>query len=231
MSADTAIQALGLAVGFFLGMILHEYAHARASDALGDKTPRLYGRLTLNPKAHVDPLGTLILPGIFILSVLVGSPFGLMFGYAKPVPTNPHRLRSPRNHAVAVALAGPLTNLAIAAVAGFGFQSVVRGQGEALADVIARQGGVSLVDLSVTAQILYWVLVLNAFLFVLNALPIPPLDGSKVLARFLSPSAASKLEELGQYGLLFLLLFFIFEPLGDILRGLVEPIITTFGGL
>lgn len=210
MSVNNLIAAVGLGLGLLVGMIAHEYAHARVSVALGDRTPRLYGRLTLNPKAHIDPLGTIILPAIFVLSVLVGSPLRLMFGWAKPVPTNPRLLRNPRDHTIAVALAGPATNLLIAAVAGVGFRAAT---------------GTN------TRLFLFWVVVVNVFLFVINALPIPPLDGSKVLARFLSPSAAQKMEEIGQYGLLFLLLFFIFPPLAGILTGLTDPLIDVLTGL
>jgi Zn-dependent protease len=203
---DNVLAFLGLGIGLLLGMIGHEYAHARFADAFGDKTARLYGRLTINPAAHVDPLGTLILPGIFLLSVLVGSPIGFVFGWAKPVPISPHRMRSPRTNAMLVALAGPAYNFAIAALAGAGYRAA------------------SSLDLK---QLLLWIVIANVWLGIINALPIPPLDGSKVLARFLSPQAAFKMEELGQYGLLFLLLiFFVFRNVVDAMAdGIIRPLI------
>lgn len=214
MTPDTALAALGLAIGLLVGIVGHELAHAIAADRLGDPTPRQAGRITLNPKAHADPLGTIVLPVIFTLSVLVGRPLGIFFGWAKPVPTNPFRLRRPRDHRVLVAVAGPLTNLAIVVVAGLGFRVT-----------FATPPGGSL------PAVLYEVLLVNAFLFVLNVLPIPPLDGSKVLARFLSPQAAMSYEQLGQYGPLFLLLFLMIPQLGSILIGLVEPVVKIATGI
>lgn len=220
MNAGTLVQALGLAAGFFFGIVGHEYAHARVASALGDRTPRLHGRVTLNPKAHIDPLGTLILPGIFFLSVLVGSPIGVMFGWAKPVPLNPRQLRNPRDGSMLVAAVGPATNLVVALLAGAAFRTARSG-----GQVAGLLGGTRL------TQFLFWFIVVNSFMFVINVLPIPPLDGSKVLARFLSQSAAYRLEELGQYGLLFLLLFFIFPPLAGILTGLTDPVCKLATGL
>src|ERR1043166_6113544 len=111
---------LGAAVGLFLGMILHEYAHARAAVSLGDKTPKLHGRLTLNPKAHADPVGTIILPAIFVIPLMVGRPLGFLFGYAKPVPYNPNAMRDRRWSPLVVALAGPAVNFGLAFAAGAG---------------------------------------------------------------------------------------------------------------
>lgn len=203
---DNVVAFLGMGIGLLAGMVGHEYAHARAADHFGDKTARLHGRLTLNPKAHVDPVGTVILPAIFLVSILVGRPFGVVFGWAKPVPVSPHRMRHPRSDSVWVALAGPATNFAIAAVAAAGFR--------------ASSGR--------TVEVLFWVIFVNVFLGIINALPIPPLDGSKVLARFLSPQAAFRMEELGQYGLLFLLLiFFLFSnQLGAMADGVIRVLIT-----
>lgn len=203
---DNVIAFLGMGLGLLFGLVGHEYAHARAADTFGDKTARLHGRLTLNPAAHVDPLGTLILPGIFLISVLVGRPLGVVFGWAKPVPISPHRMRSPRTHAMLTALAGPATNLLLAGVAAFLYRT--------LTDADVRTG-------------LVWFILVNVFLTIINALPIPPLDGSKILARFLSPRAAYRMEELGQYGLLFLLvLFFIFQDqLSAMAGGVIDALI------
>jgi Zn-dependent protease len=181
---------LGVGIGLLVGMVGHEYAHARAAVALGDPTPRFMGRLTLNPKAHVDPIGTVILPGIFLLSVLFRAGIGFMFGWAKPVTISPARLRKPRRDAMLVALAGPGFNLAVAAVAALGYRALSP-------------------DSFNLRLVFIWIVVVNSFLFVINILPIPPLDGSKVLARFLSPSAAQKMEELSQYFLLFIIVLFL----------------------
>lgn len=183
---------IGAGIGLLVGMIGHEYAHARVAVSLGDPTPRMMGRLTLNPKAHVDPFGTLIMPGVFLATVLFKASFGFFFGYAKPVTVHPGRMRNPKRDAILVALAGPGFNLAVAAAAGFGFQNAG--------------------DSTRILRILLWITIINSFLFIINILPIPPLDGSKVLARFLSPTAAMKMEEFGQYLILFLLALFLIFP-------------------
>jgi Zn-dependent protease len=198
---------LGAGIGLLVGMIGHELSHAWTAVKLGDPTPRMMGRLTLNPKAHADPLGTVILPGIFLFSVLFQASLGFFFGYAKPVTIHPGRLRNPKRDAILVALAGPGFNLAVAATAGFGFKSV--------------HGSTNL------RLVLLWIVIVNTFLFIINILPIPPLDGSKILARFLSPSAALKMEELGQYFILFIVvLFLIFHGvLENVARAVYCPLI------
>lgn len=213
MSADFWI-GLGLAAGIFLGLILHEFAHALAAVSMGDKTPIAYGRLTLNPKAHADPIGTLILPALFIIPVMVGARIGgFLFGFAKPVPFNPQNMRSPRWGPIATALAGPATNLVLAFAAGAG---------------LSMPGTLRSLPL---LGILGGILIINVYLAIINSLPIPPLDGSKVLRLFLSPQAAFKLEELSQYFLLFLLVLFLF--FGRVIAAMADPVcrVTSFGVL
>ena len=203
---------IGVGIGLLIGMIGHELSHARVAVSLGDPTPRMMGRLTLNPKAHADPLGTVILPGIFLVSILFKYNIGFFFGWAKPVTIHPGRLRNPRRDAVLVALAGPAFNLLIVVLAGIAFRQVTERR---------------LLD------ILFLIAVVNTFLFIINILPIPPLDGSKVLARFLSPAAAMKMEEWSQYLFLFLLvLFWIFRPvLAGAVNAICGPIIGLPAGL
>jgi Zn-dependent protease len=183
---------IGVGIGLLIGMIGHELSHARVAVSLGDPTPRMMGRLTLNPKAHADPVGTLILPGIFLISILFRAQLLFFFGWAKPVTIHPGRLRNPRRDAVLVALAGPAFNLLIVVLAGIGFRQLRSGGGDAR-----------------WLDILLLIAVVNTFLFIINILPIPPLDGSKVLARFLSPAAAMKMEEWSQYLFLFLIVLFL----------------------
>jgi Zn-dependent protease len=143
-------------------VILHEIAHGWVALACGDDTAKRAGRLTLNPLAHIDPVGTLIVPALLALS---GVGF---FGWAKPVPVNLRRLRSPRNQGVLVSLAGPATNLALAALGAVLF--IVSGAADSAA---------------------WWALTLfylgftNLVLAVVNLIPIPPLDGSVLLERLL----------------------------------------------
>jgi Zn-dependent protease len=143
-------------------IILHELAHGVVALACGDDTAKRAGRLTLNPLAHIDPIGTIILPVILVL-----SGFG-WFGYAKPVPVNVGRLRSPRNQGVLVSLAGPATNVVLAALA---------------AVVFHLSHGAANFDL--WARILFYLGLVNIWLAAFNMLPIPPLDGSVLIERFL----------------------------------------------
>jgi len=199
---------IGAGIGLLVGMIGHELSHAWIAVRRGDQTARFMGRLTLNPKVHVDPFGTLVMPAIFLVSILFNANVGFfVFGYAKPVTTHPERMRQPRRDAILVALAGPAFNLFIAAVVGFASRSIPA--------------------TSNLWIVLFWIAVSNTFLFVINILPIPPLDGSKILARFLSPSAAARMDDWGQYLILFLIvLFLVFRGVvGAIAAAIYEPIL------
>ena len=169
-------------------IILHEVSHGWAALVCGDDTAKEAGRLTLNPIAHVDPFGSIILPGILILTT------GFAFGYAKPVPVNPRRMRSPRNHNVLVALAGPATNIVLA--------------------------GLTVLALRVTgiapnpSRLVVFLFVLgfaNVILAVFNLIPIPPLDGSALIERVLPRQWWPRYLQLRQYsfGLLFLVVFLV----------------------
>lgn len=149
-------------------IVFHEVSHGVVALWFGDDTARRAGRLTLNPIAHVDPFGTILLPAILSLSGL-GA-----FGYAKPVPVNVRRLRDPRQHSLYVSLAGPLTNLVLAGIALVGFR---------LTKPTAFIGFIE--DLPLVPQWLFWLGLMNVVLAVFNVLPIPPLDGSAVIERFL----------------------------------------------
>lgn len=172
----------------FLGVAfpVHEFAHALVAYQLGDGTAKMFGRLTLNPIAHFDMLGGIIL----IISVLVGS---FVIGWAKPTPTNPSNLRDRRNGEVLVALAGPASNLVMAS----------------LGALVVRFLGLS--DLEVPfliAQILLLFVAYNVALAIFNMIPIPPLDGSVLLFRALNPRTAWQLRAtLSQYGFVIILLF------------------------
>lgn len=165
---------------------LHEAAHAWVADRLGDDTARRLGRVSFNPVRHIDPFGTLLLPGLLLL---VGAPF--LFGWAKPVPVAFHRLNNPKRDMVWVALAGPGINIALALVAGLLLQPV--GQLEA--------NGVTL---------WFWenlknAILANVVLACFNMLPIPPLDGGRVLTGLLPGPLAWRFAGLERYGLLVIL--------------------------
>ena len=195
-------------------IMLHEISHGVAALACGDDTARRAGRITLNPLRHVDPVGTLVLPVVLALSGL-GA-----FGYAKPVPVNPARMRHPRNDAVLVSLAGPATNLILAglslAVIRFGLAS---GTGATMSDAIATFG---LSSLPVGEQFLYLLGFLNVVLAVFNALPIPPLDGSILIERLLPASALPTWWQIRRYAMVGLLLLVLFDR-GQILGRIFSP--------
>ena len=174
-----------------LAIILHEVSHGWVADRLGDSTARYSGRLTLNPVAHIDLFGTIILPLALFMSG------GFMFGYAKPVPINPYNLRNPRRDIIWVSLAGILTNLALAAVSAMLFRFVAS----------ASPGSWSLIAIPL-AMMLRVSVMINIILAIFNAIPIPPLDGSRVLAHLLPPEQAAVFSKLEPYGFIIILLLF-----------------------
>ncbi len=167
--------------GIFYSIILHEIAHGYTALVLGDNTAKLMGRLSFNPIAHIDLYGTIILPVIlFILHLPI-------FGWAKPVPVNPNRMENPRLDYVTTSLAGPMTNLFIALVLGLITRFVNLG--------------------AMFNSLLYLLVEINLVLMIFNLIPIPPLDGSKILSLFLPARTFLMLEQIGIY-ILFALIFF-----------------------
>lgn len=205
--------ALFLLVALVPGLILHEFAHAVAADRLGDPTPRRWGRLSLNPRPMIDPFGTVILPGLVLILVASGQTLALLpiFAYAKPMPLDPSYLKSRDRDTTLIALAGPVLNLIIAAAAG----------------VVLRVGPTGDAYLFV-----YSLLVVNIFLFVFNLMPVPGLDGSKILARFLPPRPREVYVGLDQYLVLFILVIFFLlaGPLLSIVRSLAAGVCAILAG-
>lgn len=154
---------IAMIVALVLSVIIHEMAHGYAANWLGDPTARLQGRLSANPLVHIDPLMSVILPGLLVLS---GSP--ILFGAAKPVPYNPYNFTNQKWGEAIVAAAGPAANIFIALV----FAALLRS-----ADILQLSDAF----LSLAVQII----ILNVFLAFFNLVPIPPLDGSKILPKFL----------------------------------------------
>ncbi len=147
-------------------IILHEVSHGWVANAFGDDTAKRAGRLNLNPVVHVDPVGTLIVPALLSLTSAG------VFGWAKPVPVNVSRLRSPRNQGVLVSLAGPATNAVIAAIMAVVFIEVIR-------------PGLPPFGFPTDAQVVFYAGLVNVWLCIFNLIPIPPLDGSVLLERLL----------------------------------------------
>jgi len=169
----------------FIGIIIHEYSHALTADLLGDSTPRRYGRLTLNPLAHIDIIGLLAF-------VLIG------FGWAKPVPVNPSNFKRPRLYDVLVSLAGPVSNFLIALV-------VILIQ-----FIINKANGGNYGTLPGIVPVLHYIAYFNIAFFFLNLLPIPPLDGYHILKSFLGPKYNNFFRIYERYGILILLGFVFF---------------------
>lgn len=175
--------------------ILHEIAHGFVAYKLGDPTAKIMGRLTLNPKNHIDPFLSIALPLILILS---GSP--VVFGAAKPVPVDPFNLRDGRKDVALVSLSGPATNFLIAVIATLLFK----------ASLIFPVGGEMSVYLS---WFLLTTVKLNLLLGIFNLIPIPPLDGSKVFALILPEKEANAYLSIGGIGI-FILFFLLMFPIG-----------------
>jgi Zn-dependent protease len=199
---DLSVWVLPLIVA----ITFHEAAHGFVAHALGDNTAWERGRVTFNPLKHIDPFGTVILPGMLLLA---HSPF--LFGYAKPVPVNFRALRNPRIDMVLVAVAGPATNIALALVAALAFHAlpvIPAGAAQWVADNLKNA------------------LVVNAVLAVFNMLPIPPLDGGRVVVGLLPKPLAAPLARLEPYGMLILIALLILLPLAGSQFGLNLDVIS-----
>lgn len=198
---DDVRFALYLAIALLPSLILHELAHGYTADRLGDPTPRRWGRLSLNLRMLMDPFGSVILPGLILILVASGQ-FCLLpiFAYAKPMPTDPTYLRNPSRDSLLVTLAGPVANLVLAAAAGL-FTRVLSGELQVFAFA--------------------WVIV-NVFMLLFQLVPIPGLDGSRLLIRVLPARARGVYANLDQYLVLFILVVFfvLAAPLLGIVRAL-----------
>jgi Zn-dependent protease len=178
-----------------IAITFHEAAHGFAARLLGDDTAWRLGRVTFNPLKHIDPVGTILLPGLLLF---LHSPF--LFGYAKPVPVNFRALRNPRRDMVLVAAAGPTINIALALIAALMFHLV-----DYLPDTVAQWLGENLRN----------ALIINVILAVFNLLPLPPLDGGRIAVGLLPNPLSSLLAGLEPYGMIILIgLLFILPMIG-----------------
>ncbi len=212
MELDRLIPAvIVVAIMLLVGFPVHEFSHALAAYRLGDGTAKLFGRLTLNPIAHFDPIGGTLLAVTFIASASAGG--GFAFGYAKPTPVNPMNLRYGRWGEAIVAAAGPISNLVLAIAGAIPLRYL-----HAHPDLSSQ--------IPLLAAILRPFVYINIVLMIFNLVPIPPLDGSKVLFAFLDRRTEYQIRPiLEQYGLLILLALFFLPP-GDPLAGrIIFPIL------
>lgn len=216
---------MGIIVLVF-SLTVHECAHGWAALRYGDPTARNSGRLTLNPLPHLDLWGSLVFPLILMFAG------GAMFGWAKPVPVDTRNLRDPWNDYPKVAAAGPLSNLILAL--GFALLFGVLGRFVNMTDGSITQGGLSLAVVSFLLQLARLGIQLNVILALFNLMPIPPLDGSWILMRFLPPRGRQWLETLSRYGMLPVIGFIILmraTPLGMIWGKLFGTVLGIYWGL
>ena len=180
--------------GLIIAMTFHEYAHARAAVALGDFTPRLMGRLTLDPRAHIDPVGLIML-------------FLVRFGWAKPVMVNPSNFCQPKRDDILVSVAGPAMNLLLGFIA-FYTMLLIRSHN---------------IDVSpITYGIIQMIFIYNVNFAIFNMLPIPPLDGSHILRNLLSSDLAYRYQSLERYSILIMLVFIATPVLSVVLMPLFQ---------
>jgi Zn-dependent protease len=191
----------------FFSLVLHEVSHGHAAKMLGDNTAEQYGRLSLNPLRHIDMMGTIIVPFVMIMIAKATNSQPIVFGWAKPVPVNPYNLKNPKRDMALVALAGPLSNILLASVIA----------------IIVRFNGF----FGFSSDVISWLIVvvyLNALWMVFNLVPIPPLDGSKILFYFIkNANLEATLNRFG-FMILMMIIFYGFGPI-QILAGMITKLL------
>jgi Zn-dependent protease len=221
------ISYMGLPLLF--AMVLHEYAHGWMAEKCGDSTAKLQGRLTINPLAHIDPFGTVILPLICLM--LPGS---FLLGWAKPVPINPGNMHQPRRDMALTAAAGPGMNLLLAVASALLLALIltidpalsIRNTGDA--ETTSNLFGTMFLR-PIAVMALYSVMI-NVFLALFNLLPIPPLDGGRILTAVLPPQPAMALARLEPYGMLILVGLIVFDKELGILHMITGTFVKTLSG-
>ncbi|MEN9682962.1 MAG: hypothetical protein RLZZ427_713 [Pseudomonadota bacterium] len=197
------IQIVGIIIALVFAIVFHEVAHGLMARALGDPTADELNRLSLNPLRHVDPVGTLLVPGML---ALIKAP---VFGWAKPVPVNPRRLRNPRHDMMLVAAAGPGMNLVMAALAALALGVVIRSS----LGVQEPDGTAGFIAFTLSVFIQF-----NVFLALFNLLPIPPFDGSHIVEGLLPDGPRQSYARLRAMGMLIPIIVLILLP--SVLPGL-----------
>jgi Zn-dependent protease len=220
MLQDIVVKAALYAIPVLFAVVAHEVAHGRVAEKLGDPTARLLGRLTLNPLAHIDLMGTIVLP---LILLIIHSPF--LFGWAKPVPVNFANLRGGRRDMALVALSGPATNLLLAAISAGVYHLLLAGFEYRW---IADNSVVSWVaePLFLMARIS---ITFNLVLMAFNLIPILPLDGGRILVGLLPEPLAMQMQRLERFGMLIILLLIGIPGLSSYLWGyFLNPIMNIF---
>lgn len=218
-----------IALPILFAITLHEVAHGWMADRCGDPTARRLGRLSLNPIAHIDIFGTIIMPVFLFLFT------GFLFGYAKPVPVNFMNLRRLKRDMVLVAASGPGTNFLLALACGIVYRIFIALNPELLSHLDRNSGFIPGGDIG--ASILVPLLLMlnasvriNLILMVFNMIPIPPLDGGRVLAGILPDKGSHIISRIEPYGMFIILLLVMMDPIG-IMRSIFLPIVNILVGL
>lgn len=206
---------------------LHEAAHAWVADKKGDSTARMLGRITLNPWVHTDLFGTIIIP------LLLFTTTGFIFGYAKPVPVNPFQLRRPKQDMAWVAAAGPGMNLLLAVISGVLYRAILLIYPQlssfgGVGDFGSLDGLLSAFFVPLLLMLRFSVTI-NILLMVFNLIPIPPLDGGRVLVGVLPERQSRLIGQIEPYGMLLLIVLVFIDPFG-VMQRFFWPIVSVFTG-
>ncbi len=207
---NNPLSFIGWLIALIVGITVHEFSHAYMADRLGDPTPRIQGRLTLNPLAHLDPLGTLM--------ILIAR-----FGWGKPVIFDPYNLKNPQRDTALISIAGPISNIIVATIASILLRILL------VSNLALMENVMATILVSIGFLLLPPIIILNVGLAVFNLVPIHPLDGFKIVEGLLPEEYARQWAELEPYGMIFLL-FLIFPIFGSVspLSQITGPVINFF---
>jgi len=216
-------------IAFLFAICVHESAHAWTANRCGDPTARMLGRVTLNPVKHIDPVGTILLPAIMLISHLP------VIGWAKPVPVNPNNFPNQVRDDILTSVAGPVSNLLLAAISvvGLALISITSMQGRAIVSVLALSYGSAISSMGNASSVLvpiagllYFLMIINVLLAAFNLIPVPPLDGSHVLRHLLPEQARRMYDTVGIFALILL-----FVAGQSVIFAVVNPFLRFFNSM